>query len=383
MAPPKLLPSLLLGLLPCLVAIAPLRADDPLAARKAELETLSADQKNQLLEKKERFEQLPPTEQDKMRGFHSRLEAADDGQRLRTVLERYHEWLKTLPAGQRADLLAMPESERVEAIKKIRSEQEAQRFRRIAGTKLTQEDLKAVQEWTHEFVQKKQAELLATMPADMRSRFEQSQDQQARRRMLFGAMMWQRGEHAIRPGPEEIEKLMPLLSAEARKALKSVTDPEKQAQLVRSWAVGNMMNRWTPPQQVSDEELTRFYQHDLDAGLREQLESLPRDQLFQELRRLYFARQEWRRPGGPGGPGGSGRPNFGQRGDGRDGPGRSDGPGRNEGPGRGDGHREGPRRGNGKELGGPGPPPDGPGGPGSGPPPRGPGDKNMPPKPPM
>ena len=67
---------------------------------------MSSDERNDLREKYDKFEALSPDEQDQLRRLHEQLESDPQGDKLRRLLLRYHEWLKTLTPGERADLLA-------------------------------------------------------------------------------------------------------------------------------------------------------------------------------------------------------------------------------------------------------------------------------------
>ncbi|HND51519.1 MAG TPA: hypothetical protein PLV92_03950, partial [Pirellulaceae bacterium] len=75
--------------------------DETFADRKAQFEKLTPTQLADLGRKYERFQQLAPDKQHDLRKIHDGLTREGEGERLRGVLDRYHAWLQTLPAGQR------------------------------------------------------------------------------------------------------------------------------------------------------------------------------------------------------------------------------------------------------------------------------------------
>ena len=89
------------------------RAIDALAERRQQIESLSADQKEELRVKFAKFEALSSDEQEQLRRLHEQLDSDPQGNQLRRTLARYHEWLKSLSPSDRADLLVLPPTERL------------------------------------------------------------------------------------------------------------------------------------------------------------------------------------------------------------------------------------------------------------------------------
>ena len=143
-----------------LVASAPaVAAEESEASRRERLEKMSAEEKEMLAEKKERFDSLPKDEQQHLRDLHQSVAASSEVDDLTGVMTRYHAWLKNLPAEVRRDVLALPADKRVEKIKSVLREQESQRFRQLAG-QLPQADIDAIFAWLESFIELNQERLL-------------------------------------------------------------------------------------------------------------------------------------------------------------------------------------------------------------------------------
>jgi len=274
-----------------------------LAERKAEIASLQSSEQQELLKKLERFNQLPPAEQDRLRAFQAALEADSDAQRLQTVLERYHAWLKTITPSQRARLAALDPKQRVEEVKKIKRQQE--RSQRIDV--LTKQDMRAVLSWTEEFVWERRKNLLAELPKDQRERFNQMDPQRQRRALLLRAF-----ERSRREGrgdlesleQDDVDRLALKLSEPAKKALSEAGSLAAERRLVGAW-VGTSFYRSEPwtysrrPSSLVAEDLLQYLQNDVPPSERERLLKMPREQMLEELRGMYFERSRGDFPGRP------------------------------------------------------------------------------------
>jgi hypothetical protein len=319
-------------------------ADDSFDADRQRLENMPAEEKEELLRKKERFDRLSPEEQDRLRQLHSQISSDPQSQRLHELMVRYTEWLKTLSSGQRAELLALPAEQRVARIQALIKEQETQRFGRLVEGQLPPQDLEVIYKWLERYVEAHEAELLQKMPPEIADRFRQMDDPEKRRRALIFSLQFRRPSDDFAPAqPEEINQLVNQLSAEAKRILKEAqSNPERRASLVAQWSRAAAFSKFRQP--VEKNELERFVTTELSAADRERLEGLPPDRMHSELQRLYYfyhfkneTAPSWgpwvRRPGDH-----DGGPRFGPGG------------------GRGQGSGSGPNRG-----GGPGSPPPRPG----------------------
>ena len=79
--------------------------------RRRRVESMGLGEKEQLLRIEERFIGLAPEEQQRLRRLHEELQTDPDAQRLRPIMHRYCEWLKTLSSYSRA--AGLPELYRI------------------------------------------------------------------------------------------------------------------------------------------------------------------------------------------------------------------------------------------------------------------------------
>ncbi|MEQ8790605.1 MAG: hypothetical protein RIC55_30185 [Pirellulaceae bacterium] len=336
---------------------APSSAERPetLAEIRDRLEQMSAQEKQELQGKSTRFYELPEGEQERLREMHKQLNAHPESARLRQVMDRYAQWLRTLPSGERAELLSLSEEERIPRIRELMQQHEAQQFHRLVSSKLPAHDLRSIYEWLNDIAQRHEKEILAEASDEFRRRYgEEEDDESRRRRMLVFALTSRRGDLPF-VQTTDVEQLVDRLSPEARDALAEMRTAEDRGRLLRDWVRGAIFARMNPP--VSEEKLREFFVNELDSEQRQRLESLSAEQMQQELQRMYnfsrFRREDGR--GRPPGPWGGGR------GFGRSGGGRGRGPGSGDRPPPGDRPQDGADRpGDGPPGGGP------PGGPAGG-----------------
>ncbi len=283
----------------CLLAAAPARASDDLAARRAIVARMSSEEQQELLRKQERFSALPPEEQQRLRELQATIDARPDGKKLHEVLVRYHEWLKTLSPRQRADLADLGPEERVEKVKQIMKMQDAMRQQAERAKVLTRDDAKAVANWGREIVWRHRETLMKDMPDSLRGKMERSSDVSRRQdSLLFYAVNRYRGPAGRGPAivtPKDIEELGELLSPEPRRMLDEAPDLDAKRTIAQGW-VWSVVHRISSrgPRNASppgmDEEVVRFFEHELPPlqrqGLLNRSDELTRD----ELRRLYMER---------------------------------------------------------------------------------------------
>ena len=117
------------------------KADETTADRRARLESMDPDKREQLSQNYERFLHLDPRDRERLRQLDAALEAAPDRDELRQVMQHYHEWLNELPASQRMMLSALPAEDRLKRVEEIRGFQGHQRH------KLSPQDVEAVSDW--------------------------------------------------------------------------------------------------------------------------------------------------------------------------------------------------------------------------------------------
>jgi hypothetical protein len=303
-------------------------AEETTAERRARIAAMSAEEKQELLRKQQRFAEQPPAEQERLRKLHQDLNGCPDKEQLQAVLERYYAWRATLSSAERAQLDDMPADQRIVQIRELMNKQEEQRFRKLVQANLLPEDRKAIFDWLTSFVDRHHESIIAALPAEYRPR-EEYNDRQ--RIALTWAMLrrWSQEETPKEPGDAkmprpnaaEVQDLLKSLSPQASEAMKTVKDANVRIKVAQEWIRAAVISRNLPP--VSQEDLREFYVNQLNELDREKLESLAADERQQALQRMYFE-HKFRRGGGPGrGRGDGGRDDG--RGPGRDG-GRPPGP---------------------------------------------------------
>ncbi len=270
-------------LLPLLTSSAGAPPDEGNAVdARQRLSEMGAADKQELDGKRARFYGLPKTEQEQLRKVHRDLCEASDGERLRSVMERYSTWLRSLPSGQRAELLSLPPESRLAQIKLLLEQQEQWRMRNYVMPELTASDLAVIVQWMEDFVVAHESEILERIP-HLRERWESIEPSRRPQALIFSATMGPRD--LLRPSDEDIQQLKEKLSASAKAEIAKAEREGRLGELAQSWIRAAMFSRRSGPP-VAREELQRFYK-ELDARQREYLENLPAERMEQELTRFY------------------------------------------------------------------------------------------------
>ncbi len=261
------------------------------------LESMPPAEKEKLLRQKERFESLSAEEQQRLKEIHEALAAAPDGERLYGVLRRYCDWLKTLASAERAELAAMPPDERIARIRELMKIQEEKRVRKLAN--LSYDEGQAVLAWLDDMITPYEDELIKHLRPEHQQFLRQESDnpETRRKRIVFFLFRSRQGDklrEIVKPTDDDLERLLAGLSEPTRAAFRSLKDPEQQEELVRKWIFVSVVNPAYIP--VDDNEINEFFTK-LPRGVQAELERLPREEMRQELRRMYFAakvgRGEW------------------------------------------------------------------------------------------
>lgn len=313
-----------------------------LLSRQAKVEALSPAEKQQLERNEQRFAALPAAEQDHLRKLADDLESDPAEAHLKQILARYHEWLKTLSPGQRAELLELPIAERVERIKQIKEQQARHRPRKPANVEgLSPDDLPKIAHWFDDSIWARRQEIIKTLGPETAEKLEQMPEQERRRYLAFS--VWgrlHRWDGDLSPLlMAETAKLVDQLSPAAAAKFNATPEAERR-QLIRQWlraAFTDRMERMGPGRKMplaSNEEIEAFFEESLSAGEREWLLNMPRDEMQRELRRLYV--QYSMRPEFPANRG-AGKQGVGKQGRGKNNRRPGDGPP--------EGERRGPRDG--------------------------------------
>ena len=288
-----------LGLLLVLPGGRAVRADDPSLARNEQrLEQMSDAEKSEFLRKKHRFDELTVDEKEHLRRLYSQFQADPDHDRLLAVLRRYANWLKTLPPGERAQLLSLPADQRVRKIKEIQQTREAQRFRMMVDGRLGREDMRSILKWVDQYTRDHRDAILANLP----NKFHPSKDMSPNRLTRFLGFILLRYSKTFDLSAEDEKQLRGTISRDAQQFLDKLDSEDERSRVLRTWIRAALFSRMRPP--IDPESLRKFALNRLKPAQREYLESLPRDQMLRELQNLYWSEvshgPNWRRRGRPG-----------------------------------------------------------------------------------
>ena len=264
---------------------------DELEQRRQQLDAMSAEEKDALRRKKQRFDRLPEAEQQRMRELHSTISSHENGDKLIDVLVRYNEWLKTLPSAERAKLLGLPADKRIEQIKLLRQQQVSKTYGLLGNKQEPPGDLAKLFLWVNMFVRRHESEIVAGLPKQVREQVALA-DPRRRQRMLLSAaigLMGRRpGQRMPQPSFQEMAQLKDALSPQAKRILENEPDATRRIMMVQRWLQAAVLARQLPP--IEDGELRRFFNEDLTDVEREKLDQLSQDQRQRQLRRLYYMR---------------------------------------------------------------------------------------------
>ncbi len=334
---------LIFGLAAFAVANLPLRvvgADESLSQRRARLEKMSDAEKTRLLRQKRRFDELTPEEQQHYRKLHESLVQDQHYDQLRGTLQRYVDWLGTLAPVERAKLSKLPADQRLARIKELVDAQATERFRQMVSKVIKSKELLSPQylevicAWTDKFLLGHVAEILATIPdnrhtAEMKTNFNPNKHIHLLRFCYFrpesrpfrrppaepratssdasrsvgkrarqpladanskpGLTPKDRFDLLPKPTPEDEAELEKRVSRQARAVLEKATSNAERSQIILNWMRAAALSRIMPT--IGPRELDRFVRESLSREERERLESMPRDRMYHELRKLYFRKR--------------------------------------------------------------------------------------------
>ncbi len=280
---------------------APAAGGDDLATRREQVERMPPAEQQDLLRKQERFAELPSEEQERLRTLQAALDADPHHDELQQVLFRYHEWLKTLTPTQRSELADLPPQERVQQIKKIQRQQHMAREQAHLNEVLSKKDLTAIVQWVEDLAWQRRERLLTGMSESQRKGFDGTDEHRQRRILLYRALASERarrskgGASLLGVEPADIEKLASELSPPARQELTEASGLPAQRKLLHGW-VNVAVHRLDPSHAgrrlgpLAGEDLAQFLQHDVPEPQRERLLKMPREQMLEELRTMYYSR---------------------------------------------------------------------------------------------
>ena len=295
---------------PSALAAGPATTAEELAARRERIDRLEPSQQQELLRKYQRFQAMPAQEQQRLRELQAEISADPDSERLHQVLERYHEWLKTITPSQRATLAELPPRQRVKQLEHIQRGQRADEQLEL----LSRHDRRNIMGWISALVKEHRQDVLASMSQEDRRRFNERDASTQHRWLIYRTFRGSRNsEHDSRVTQQDIDRLAERLSDEARAELAKATTLEAQRRVVGMWVYATLRRsrswRGGRVNPLVGEELLQFLQNEVSPARREELLKMPREEMLRELRRMYFEQGRGpRRERGPGDFRGPGRP---------------------------------------------------------------------------
>ncbi len=290
-----------------LVATSPLWAASWLAERQQAVEKMSPAERQDLNDEYKKFLALSTDQQDQLRTLNRNLENDPQGERLRGLMHRYYDWLKTLRPDERADLLSLPLAERPARIKSLKQRQEAFAAKLPAGSHLTPQDVQVLSDWVKTYAAAHEAELLKEFPSPRHGefpgndkfggndKFPGNEKAPRDRPRQFTAWRPWLGPKLPSVSKEEIDDLAHQLSPEPRKVIESRPTLPDKIELIHEWlqaiwrqrAGGGGFGRHG--RNVGSKELARFFENDLSKEEQDKLSHITdKDEQHRELQRLFL-----------------------------------------------------------------------------------------------
>jgi len=296
------------------------RGEETLAERRARVEALSSAEKQELLEHQKRFAKLEPAEQERLRRLSREVDEDPQAAELRRIMQRYYDWLKTLPPYQRAQLADLPPEARVKRVQQLMAEparkggrpaawaELARREWRAGGfpdrhwrspRRLDPADIAGLFAWMDVYAKRHGKQLLEKLPGPQRDRLLQSlateKDDLRRNEMLGWIWLWwqldNRGE-APAVSEKELADLRSRLSPATGERLKS-RPPADQWRAISAMLTTFMLQQYSarhtgaPLPLVTDEELAQFFERELTDKQRDELLKMSGEEMQRQLWRMY------------------------------------------------------------------------------------------------
>lgn len=275
---------------PSAIDAGPSTTGEDLDARRAKIAQLEPSEQQELFRKYERFRAMPPEEQQRLRALQAEISADPHAGHLQQVLERYHEWLKTITPSQRATLAELPPQDRIKQIERIRLRQKADEQLEL----LSRHDRRDIMSWVYALMKHHRDEVLAGMSPEERARFDEADSSAQRRWLIYRTFRaGTKSKPKSRVAQQDIDRLAEKLSESARAELAKATTLEAKRHVVGMWVYATLhrSDSWRRGRHVNPlvgEELLQFLQNDVAPARREELLKMPREEMLRELRRMYF-----------------------------------------------------------------------------------------------
>ena len=288
----NVLPLILLML--AMISLPSIFSQQPLPKTIEELQQLPPKQRNELQQKKVRFNQLSEEKKSDYRNFNAKLNAAPNQQRLRKVMIAYNKWLLDLDDGLRERILAMPLEQRLQEVVQLVSQEQEQRFKELLDTNLKHDDLVQVGRWYDGWLDR-QTDNLAELGKSIEDKvaqriLEQTTDTRQRGTIILLSLLREQGDVKWNDWFEDwqadVTNLMGSLSETSQLFYASAESDQQRLQLLLRWGYYSFVAQ--SMQGVSDDELLEFYKNEMSREDREVLDRQQPASMIPMLRRFYF-----------------------------------------------------------------------------------------------
>jgi len=263
-----------------------------IATRRARIAQMSDAEKDSLARALQRFQELEPSEQQRLRQLRQVIESSPKSAELEQIIHGYYDWLATLTPGKRSEIQALPPVERLAAV-----ERELQEEARRNQDRLSLQDYIVLADWLRDEFE---ARLLETVPEKKRQKFTDQSPTFRRTTIVYmlARRMRDDGWRLLETlSADSIDQLASRLSPSSRELLSKADSIEAQRRIVARWVHG-FVHRSVGQRQlssllsdVSDEEMTEFFEKELSDEQRESLLSLSPEEMWHELRVEYVRKQ--------------------------------------------------------------------------------------------
>ena len=286
-------------------------ASKNLQQRRLWLDSTTTAEKLELASLQRRFRSLTETQRQQLRDFTETLLLEPRSDALLEVMVRYSDWLSTVPAAQRFELLEEGPEQRVAKLRRLI---EVRRFDRLRAANISPADVQVVRKWSRGLIRTRRAQMIALMPETARRHVESLPDERRQLEWLFRFYLQPRFGVARRhpellPTRQELTQLAADLSARAGRALRDAGDSRQQLRLIEQWyrAWGSRTGFPVERRPLKPDVLERFYDEELSPRERERLDRFRGRRFRDQLTDRYFNRPAGRRGRGPSPAGERGR----------------------------------------------------------------------------
>ena len=282
-------------------------ASKNLQQRRLWLDSTTTAEKLELASLQRRFRSLTETQRQQLRDFTETLLLEPRSDALLEVMVRYSDWLSTVPAAQRFELLEEGPEQRVAKLRRLIA---VRRFDRLRAANISPADVQVVRKWSRGLIRTRRAQMIALMPETARQHVESLPDERRQLEWLFRFYLQPRfgvarRHPALLPTRQELTQLASDLSARAGRTLRDAGDSRQQLRLIEQWyrAWGSRTGFPVERRTLKPDVLERFYDEELSPRERERLDRFRGRRFRDQLTDRYFNRSAGRRGRGPS-PGG-------------------------------------------------------------------------------